>query len=162
MFKRLIAILVTVLVPLALFAVAALPVLMEQPFGSQTPKTLAAAFVMRRWSPLLAAAGAIVLLAIALTTWRRSRWVARTGFVLGLSMTIAVVWFTRQNPFEWMFNPLPDARYVPASQAAFVAPGDIVLAVRVGDDAAAYPVRQMAYHHLVNDRIGRTPAVVTY
>ena len=25
---------------------------------------------------------------------------------------------------------------------------------RVGDDSAAYPIRQMAYHHLVNDRIG--------
>ena len=46
--------------------------------------------------------------------------------------------------------------------ASFVEPDDLVLAVRVGDDAAAYPIRQMAYHHLVNDRIGRTPAVVTY
>jgi len=37
-----------------------------------------------------------------------------------------------------------------------------VLAVRVGDDAAAYPIRQMAYHHLVNDRIDHRPVVVTY
>ena len=45
---------------------------------------------------------------------------------------------------------------------AFVDPNDLVLAVSADGDAAAYPIRQMAYHHLVNDRIGRTPAVVTY
>ena len=26
----------------------------------------------------------------------------------------------------------------------------------------AYPVRQMAYHHVVNDMFGTTPVVVTY
>ena len=61
-----------------------------------------------------------------------------------------------------MFNPLPRPSFVAAGAASFLEPGDLVLAVRVGDDAAAYPIRQMAYHHLVNDRIGRTPAVVTY
>jgi hypothetical protein len=71
-------------------------------------------------------------------------------------------WLARQNVFEWMFNPLPQPAFVSARGASFLEPGDLVLAVHVGDDAAAYPIRQMAYHHLVNDRIGRTPAVVTY
>ena len=61
-----------------------------------------------------------------------------------------------------MFNPLPQPQFVAAAQATFVDPNDLVLAVSVDGDAAAYPIRQMAYHHLVNDRIGRTPAVVTY
>ena len=40
--------------------------------------------------------------------------------------------------------------------------GDVVLAVRVGDDAVAYPVRQMAYHHVVQDTVGGVPIVATY
>ncbi len=61
-----------------------------------------------------------------------------------------------------MFAPLPRPAFVSAQAASFLEPGDLVLAVRVDDDAAAYPIRQMAYHHLINDRIGGTPAVVTY
>ena len=29
-------------------------------------------------------------------------------------------------------------------------------------EAAAYPIRQMAYHHLVHDTVGGVPVVVTY
>jgi hypothetical protein len=61
-----------------------------------------------------------------------------------------------------MFNPLAHPGFVPAPQASFVERGDLVLAVTLDGDAAAYPIRQLAYHHVVNDRIGRTPAVVTY
>ena len=53
-----------------------------------------------------------------------------------------------------MFNPLHAAGVRAGAHRGFVDPDDLVLAVRVGDDSAAYPIRQMAYHHLVNDRIG--------
>jgi hypothetical protein len=102
------------------------------------------------------------MLAITVAYWRSRGRGAKAALVAGLVTTAAAAWFSRQNPFEWMFNPLPQPAFVSARAAAFVEPGDLVLAVRVGDDAAAYPIRQMAYHHLVNDRIGRTPAVVTY
>ena len=29
-------------------------------------------------------------------------------------------------------------------------------------EAVAYPIRQLAYHHLVQDMVGRVPIVVTY
>jgi hypothetical protein len=32
----------------------------------------------------------------------------------------------------------------------------------VNGDAVAYPVRQMAYHHLLNDAVGGVPVVSTY
>ena len=44
----------------------------------------------------------------------------------------------------------------------FVEPQDVVLAVSLKGDAAAYPVRQLAYHHLVQDVVGGLPLVVTY
>jgi len=51
---------------------------------------------------------------------------------------------------------------VAARDSTWVEPNDLVLAVSRDGDAAAYPIRLIAYHHIVNDRIGRTPSVVTY
>jgi hypothetical protein len=39
---------------------------------------------------------------------------------------------------------------------------EMVMAVRFGNDARAYPIVQMAYHHVFNDEVGGTPIVVTY
>ena len=38
----------------------------------------------------------------------------------------------------------------------------MVLGIEVGGLSLAYPIRQMAYHHVVNDMFGTTPVVVTY
>jgi hypothetical protein len=153
----------SVLIPIALVAMVVVPLAIDQPFGAQTPRTLAAAFAMRRWSPLVSALGTVVLVVLAAISLRRRRtWLAGIGFGGALAIAVAAAWFARQNPFEWMFNPLPRPQFVAAEKATFVEPNDLVLSVSVNSDAAAYPIRQMAYHHLVNDRIGRTPAVVTY
>ena len=148
--------------PIAVVAIVVLPIALDQPFGAQTPRLMAWVYALRRWSPLAAAAGAAAMLAIAVRAWPRSRIVARTALTAAVVVTIAAAWLARQNVFEWMFNPLPRPSFVSAGAASFLEPADLVLTVRVGDDAAAYPIRQLAYHHLVNDRIGRTPAVVTY
>jgi hypothetical protein len=159
MWKRIAA----ALIPIALIALVVVPLAIDQPFGSQTPRALAVAFTMRRWSPLISALGVAGLVVLAVLSWpRRRRWLAGIGFGAALAISVAAAWFARQNPFEWMFNPLPRPAFVAAEKATFVEPDDLVLSVSVGGDAAAYPIRQMAYHHLVNDRIGRTPAVVTY
>ena len=77
-------------------------------------------------------------------------------------VTLVTAWAARQNHFEWMFAPLPDVRFARAAEGGAVEPGDMVLAVRVKGDAAAYPVRQLAYHHLVEDAVGGVPIVATY
>ena len=71
-------------------------------------------------------------------------------------------WFARQNHFEWMFNPLPDPTYAPASLARFMDDRDMVIAVETRGDAVAWPVRQMAYHHIVEAIVGGIPVVSTY
>ncbi len=151
------------LIPIALIALVVLPLALDQPFGTQTARTLEASYAMRRWSPIVTVLGLAALAVLAAISLRRRRtWLSLVGFAGVLTLAIAAAWFARQNPFEWMFNPLPRPQFVAAAQASFVDPNDLVLAVSVDGDAAAYPIRQMAYHHLVNDRIGRTPAVVTY
>ena len=72
-------------------------------------------------------------------------------------------WFAQQNPFEWMFNPVRAAQYASLDEAsAFVADDDMVMVVSLNGETAAYPVRQMAYHHIAQDVVGGVPIVVTY
>src|SRR4030095_14899227 len=153
----------TALIPIALIALVVLPLVLDQPFGSQTARTLEAIYTMRRWSPIvtvLVLAGWAGLAAISLRR-RRTR-LAVVSFGGVLTLAIAAAWFARQNPFEWMFNPLPRPQFVAAAQVSFVEPDDLVLALSVDGDSAAYPIRQMAYPQLVQDRIGRPPRGATY
>jgi hypothetical protein len=95
--------------------------------------------------------------------WRgtRQRW-KKALLAAVLIPLLAAAWFARQNHFEWMFNPLANAGYVKNSDAPFVEDNDVILAVVNNGEAAAYPIRQMAYHHLVQDVVGGTPIVATY
>ena len=82
--------------------------------------------------------------------------------VVILIPVFAATWFARQNHFEWMFNPLTSAAYAKISEANFVGDADMLLAVENEGEAVAYPIRLMAYHHLVQDTVGGTPIVATY
>ncbi len=148
---------------LVALVVVGLPVFLIRPFAPQTPDSLALAFRLRRWSPLLTLALAGAAGYCVWCLWRGSaRAVSRVAALLLSLPTLGLAWLARQNQFEWMFAPLPDARFVRAADAGFVAPGDMVLAVVGGGDAVAYPVRQQSYHHLVEDAIGKVPIVATY
>jgi len=74
----------------------------------------------------------------------------------------ASVWASRQNVYELMFKPLAAPAYARAAEVDYVGDEDMVLAVERGGERAAYPVRLMAYHHLVGDTVGGVPLVATY
>jgi len=61
-----------------------------------------------------------------------------------------------------MFNPLPSPAYAAAADVKFINDDDRVLAVTIGNESVAYPVRLMGYHHVVQDTVGDTPIVATY
>jgi hypothetical protein len=61
-----------------------------------------------------------------------------------------------------MFRPVPAPGFAEAADAPDVADEDLVLGVVLGEDARAYPVRALAYHHLVNDVLAGEPIVATY
>jgi hypothetical protein len=151
------------LLPLLALAVVMLPVMLIRPFAPQSPFSIALAYTLRRWSPWLTVAVALAALALAVRLWREApRLIPRIAAVLLGLVAVATTWMARQNHFEWMFAPLPDARFARAADAAAAAPDDMVLAVTTGGDAVAYPVRQIAYHHLVEDSVGGVPIVATY
>lgn len=144
-------------------ALVIIPVFLVQPFRPQTPRGLEISYLLRRWSPL--ATATMVLAAFGLVAWqwaRVHRWWRKTFLVVLLLSTFVPAWFARQNHFEWMFNPLRNSVYVKASDASFVRDSDMVLVVKIKNEAVAYPVRLMAYHHIVQDVVGGTPICATY
>ena len=154
--------LVFFVVVLALLAIVLTPVYLIMPFKAQTPRAMQVSFLMRRWSPLLTLAGAALLLAFSVGLWRGGRWWSRAALIILMVPVFAAAWLARQNHFEWMFNPLPNPAYARSSEASFVNEDDRVMALTMGDESVAYPIRIMAYHHLVQDTVGGTPIVATY
>ena len=150
-------------IALIALAIVVLPVWIVQPFTPQSQRGLEASYEMRRWSPLVTLIALAVGLILVLWLWRGSRrWWLKAFLLIVLIPLFASTWFARQNHFEWMFNPLANAAYAKTSDAGFVADADTVMAVENHGEAAAYPIRLMAYHHLVQDVVGGTPIVATY
>ena len=147
---------------IAVVAIVLTPVFLIMPFKAQTSRIMEVSYLMRRWSPLLTIVGSLIILTLTVRLWLGGRWWSRAILVLLLLPVLGATWLARQNHFEWMFNPLPNPAYAKSVEATFVEDGDRVMAVGLGDEAVAYPIRIMAYHHLVGDTVGGTPIVATY
>ncbi len=153
------------LIILGVVALAAVlvPAWLIQPFRPQTARDVELSYRLKTWAPMLTALAAVVALALAFPLWHAGRGVPRKIALLVVLIPIfAAVWFARENHFEWMFNPLPNVRYARAGEANFISDKDMVMAVQLGGDAVAYPIGQMAYHHVVNDVVGGKPITATY
>jgi hypothetical protein len=81
--------------------------------------------------------------------------------VAAIVLSAASAGMARLNYFEWMFRPIPAAGFVAAGDA-HLSDKEMVMTVQIGSDARAYPIRQMAYHHILNDTAGGVPIAVTY
>ena len=147
---------------IATVAIVAVPVFVIMPFRAQTAAGVEWSYWLRRLSPIATVISTILFLALCVRLWRGARWWSRLAMPVLLAPLIGVTWFARQNHFEWMFNPLPNAAYARASEAGFVADSDMVLSVEMNGEAVAYPVRQIAYHHVINDVVGSKPITATY
>lgn len=140
----------------------AIPIYEIRPFVPQTPSGVSLAYACRRlapWVTVLALAG---WAAITAGLWRGARWWSRALLVLALVPLGGAAWMAWTNIFEKMFAPLPSPRYARAGEAVWVKDGDLVLGVERNGEAVAYPVRQVAYHHVVMDEVGGVPVVATY
>jgi hypothetical protein len=138
-----------------------IPAFIIRPFTHQTVRGLALALVLRQHAPSGTFLAAIVALLCALLLWRggnlRRRIVVSAILVLVAFSTV----MARQNYFEWMFHPV-DGPAFDAESASKLDKNEMVLAVAFNGDQRAYPISQMAYHHIVNDFVGGVPVAVTY
>jgi hypothetical protein len=148
---------------LAIFSLSLflIPAFVIRPFRHQSESALGLAIAVKRIAPALTVAALVGVLALGSLLWRTSsRWV-RTGIVMALVLSAASAVMVRQNYFEWMFNPITAAGFVPAGDAR-LSDKEMVMVVRIGQEARAYPIVQMAYHHILNDTVSDVPIVVTY
>ena len=103
---------------------------------------------------------AALILAIGLMRGARPR--QKALVTLGMLLVIAAAGLARFNYFDRVFfRPITAPQFESAAQAR-LDPDEMVLAVRSAGEARAYPIRAMAYHHLVNDTLGGVPLVATY
>jgi hypothetical protein len=155
--------LLLLLIVAAALAFVVVPVYLIWPFRPQTETGLAVGYYVRGLAPWATVALFVVALLVVARTWRASRrWWAKALMVLLLLPTAATIWASRQNMFEMGFKPLASPAYARTNEADHVGDEDMVLAVERGGERVAYPVRLMAYHHLVADTVGGVPVVATY
>lgn len=162
MSRRFISILLLLDVLIVLLWVAT-PVFLIMPFKSQAPWMLAVSYFLRTSAPWVTAIGLAFAAGLVYRLGTQKAGIGQLALLLlALSSVGAATWFARQNHFEWMFAPLTDPAYVRGAAADFVKPADMVLGVVVNDDAAAWPVNQLSYHHVVNTEVGGVPIAATY
>ena len=139
------------------------PVWFIKPFSAQTTRQVEISYFLKSWSPVLTIVFALAAISLVVFIWKNSRrWFGKAVLIIPLFVIFAFAWFARQNHFEWMFNPLENTKFAKVGETDFVAADDMVLAVKINGDAAAFPVRQMAYHHIAQDVVGGTPITATY
>lgn len=138
-----------------------IPAFVIRPFRYQSESALARAIAVKRIAPILTLATLVGVLALGWQLWRSSSRILRTGIAVALALSAASAVMVRQNYFEWMFRPITAAGFVSAGDARLSDKG-MVMAVRIGPEARAYPIMQMAYHHILNDTVAGVPIAVTY
>ena len=138
-----------------------IPAFVIRPFRYQAPRALWLAMALRQRAPLITLIAGLACLFLALALWRgASRWRKSILVVTLLVVSFSAV-MARLNYFEWMFHPIAGAQFLTQSESK-LDPKEMILAVRLGGDARAYPISQMAYHHVLNDVVGDVPIAVTY
>ncbi len=147
---------------LAALALLIYPIYVIRPFRAQGPRELLLALAVMRYRP--EGMVLVVALALAAAAWywrserRRSRRFAAAAGVLAVG---AAALLARVNVYELMFHPIERATFSPV-ESSKLGSGEKVISIRVGDEARAYPIRGMSYHHIVNDRLGGVPIAATY
>lgn len=155
--------------PWAIFIVSALagiglffvPVFIIRPFTHQSAPGLALAMALRQRAPWGSLAAVLVCLVFALVLWNASNVWRKIALASVMVLVTFSAVMSRLNYFEWMFHPVDSARFESAS-ASKLGQSEMILAIRYGADARAYPIREMAYHHVLNDVVAGVPVAVTY
>jgi hypothetical protein len=138
------------------------PIYVIRPFRAQGAQELALALVVSRFRPELTVISAVVGILALVIYWRvQARWPRRLLPSVSVVLTVGLAFLARVNIYELMFHPIDRASFSAASQVK-LDKDEKVIAVKLGDEARAYPIRSMSYHHLINDVVGEVAIVATY
>jgi hypothetical protein len=151
-----------VLGALSAIACFGIPMYVIRPFRAQGTRELALALSVIRIRPVLSIIAVLIAAGAAIPLWRHYRTIGKRLLVLQAVVLAAVFGaLSWVNVYEIMFHGAGAPQFVSAKDAK-LEPDEMVLAVNVERASRAYPVGYIAYHHIVNDRIGSVPIVATY
>jgi Protein of unknown function (DUF3179) len=146
---------------LATIGLFLVPAFIIRPFRYQAPRALFVAMALRQRAPLATLIAGVASFGLAFALWRMvGPWRRALLVLILLPVTLSAV-MARQNYFEWMFHPIAGPQFLAQSESKLDAK-EMIMAVRFAGDARAYPISQMAYHHVLNDIVGGVPIVATY
>jgi len=138
-----------------------IPAFIIRPFRHQTPAALALALALRQRAPWVTLCAAFVCLLFALILWQGAGRFRKIVLASAMVLVALSAVMSRLNYFEWMFHPV-DSPQFEAEADSKLGSAEMIIAVRYGNDARAYPIREMAYHHILNDVVEDVPVAVTY
>jgi hypothetical protein len=145
------------LVALVLFEIANVYFIMPMP-GSQQMNSLDVAYFLYRWRWWFRTILVLLMLVgLIKTTWKR-KWMPALGF----AVAGAVVYILNfQMAADKMFQQVQQLSMLPTSQNK-VDTNRLVIGINIGNEAKAYPIRFLGYHHFVADSIDGKAIFVTY
>src|SRR5271157_193952 len=158
---RTFALLLLACLAVSLFCVA-YPIYVIRPFRHQGVQELSVALVVARFRPIVTIIAALVAILALIGYWRAQprRW-KRILPAAGAALSVVLAFLARINVYELMFHPDIHPSFTAAREVRLDG-GEKVIAVRIGREARAYPIRIMSYHHVINDVLDGAAIVATY
>lgn len=138
------------------------PVYVIRPFRAQGAQELLVALVVLRFRSAATILSVVAALAAVVFYWRAqpSRW-RRILPTLGTAFVCVLAYLARVNIYELMFHPDDRPTFADASRTK-LDKDEKVIAVKIGPAARAYPIRNISYHHVINDVLDKVAIVATY
>jgi hypothetical protein len=136
-------------------ALILMPPLVALPPVRQTPALLAAAHLALTLAPITSLALAAIL---AFRFLRRRTWATLSLLIVAIACSV----LSRMNLLERVFAPARDAQTTAIADFHDIRDTDMVIGVVIGGQSRAYPVRYLAYHHMLNDQLGPISLLPTY
>ncbi len=146
-----------------LIAIEILRVYFIMPFpGSQKANTIDIAYFIDRHIWLLRFIGFVIVIAPLLSVLKQRK-------VLKKVVVVLVLTFYGIVAYEFNFKFLADKMfYQPKNKLLLSASADttnknhLIIGVAINNEAKAYPIEVIGYHHQVRDTIGDEPVMITY
>ena len=148
------------IVLLVLFELANVYFIMPLPY-SQRVRSIDFAYALysSRW--IVRGAAAVLILAGLYDVWRAAGWRRAVGGV-AMVLAAAVVYMTNFKMAADRIFIAPETLTMRPAGTNVVAPERLVVGVVMNDEARAYPVQFIGYHHQVRDSVAGTPVLVTF
>jgi hypothetical protein len=161
--KKSTAILLFVTGCLLLFATEILRVYFIMPFpGSQQHDTVGLAWWIDHYRLALRFLGLVLIAAPLAQFWQRGRVFSRVMLsILILFYGTIFYFFNYRFEADKMFYQPSTVKFANAADNK-IAANKLVIGVVVNNEAKAYPIQLIGYHHQVRDTFGSTPVMITY